>query len=314
MRKTLLPVLLAGVVMPFAAFAQDTQAPAAGTAPAATQDSAPAGSMEPAASPTGGDAATTTTTTAPAGSSGTAATTTAPSGTGTAATTDMDADTDTAVTTDTDTDANVTVTTTTPSADSGTNMASTSAVEGPFVTVPPSGAWRASDLEGKDVYDTTGENIGSISDVLLSEDGEVIAVLVGVGGFLGIGQKDVAVAMDALEFGPTKTEGLPTEAEAQATAETAAPASGGMAADPAAPAGGDLTASTTETVTPVVGEDNLPDRIVLNVTREELENAAAYGEAEDADDMNTMDTTGAAPAEPAGSTGMAPASEAPTQQ
>jgi cytoskeletal protein RodZ len=307
MRKTLLPVLLAGVVMPFAALAQDNQTPATGTAPAATQDSAPAGSMEPAASPTG-DAATTTSTTAPAG---TAATTTAPAGTGTAATTDMEADTDTAVTTDTDTDDNVTVTTTTPSADTGTDMASTSAVEGPFVTVPPSGAWRASDLEGKDVYDTTGENIGSISDVLLSEDGEVMAVLVGVGGFLGIGQKDVAVAMDALEFGPTKTEGLPTEAEVQATAETAAPASGGMVADPAAPAGGDMTASTTETVTPVVGEDNLPDRIVLNVTRDELENAAAYGEAEDADDM---DTTGAAPAEPAGSTGMAPASEAPTQQ
>lgn len=306
MRKTLLPVLLAGVVMPFAALAQDNQTPATGTAPAATQDSAPAGSMEPAASPTG-DAATTTSTTAPAG---TAATTTAPAGTGTAATTDMEADTDTAVT-DTDTDDNVTVTTTTPSADTGTDMASTSAVEGPFVTVPPSGAWRASDLEGKDVYDTTGENIGSISDVLLSEDGEVMAVLVGVGGFLGIGQKDVAVAMDALEFGPTKTEGLPTEAEVQATAETAAPASGGMVADPAAPAGGDMTASTTETVTPVVGEDNLPDRIVLNVTRDELENAAAYGEAEDADDM---DTTGAAPAEPAGSTGMAPASEAPAAQ
>jgi hypothetical protein len=292
--------------MPFAALAQDNQTPATGTAPAATQDSAPAGSMEPAASPTG-EAATTTTTTAPAG---TAATTTAPAGTGTAATTDMEADTDTAVT-DTDTDDNVTVTTTTPSADTGTDMASTSAVEGPFVTVPPSGAWRASDLEGKDVYDTTGENIGSISDVLLSEDGEVMAVLVGVGGFLGIGQKDVAVAMDALEFGPTKTEGLPTEAEVQATAETAAPASGGMVADPAAPAGGDMTASTTETVTPVVGEDNLPDRIVLNVTRDELENAAAYGEAEDADDM---DTTGAAPAEPAGSTGMAPASEAPAAQ
>ncbi|NDV88970.1 hypothetical protein GTW51_20005 [Aurantimonas aggregata] len=310
MRKTLLPILLAGVVMPFAAFAQDTQAPATGTAPAATEDSAPAGSMEPAASPTGGDAATATTT-APAGTAGTAATTDMESDTDSAATTDMDADTDTAVTTDTDTDDSVTVTTTTPSADMGTDLASSSAVEGPFVTVPPSGAWRASDLEGKDVYDTTGENIGSIGDVLLSENGEVIAVLVGVGGFLGIGRKDVAVAMDALEFGPTKTEGLPTAAEAQASAETAAPASGGMAADPAAPAGGDMTASTTETVTPVVGEDNLPDRIVLNVTREELENAAAYGEAEDADDMGM---TGAAPAEPAGSTGMAPASETPVQQ
>lgn len=288
MRKTLLPVLLAGVVMPFAAFAQGTEAPATGTAPAMTEETAPVDTMEPGATDT-------TTTTAPAGT------------TGTAATTDMDTDTDTAVTPGMDTDTD-TATTTTTTIDGSSDMASANAIEGPFVTVPPTGAWRASDLEGKDVYDTAGENIGSISDVLLSENGEVMAVLVGVGGFLGIGQKDVAVSMDALEFGPGKTDGLPTAAEASATADAAAPATGGMAADPAAPAGGDMTASTTETVTPVIGDDNLPDRIVLNVTRDQLENATAYGEVEDASDM---DTTGAAPAT---GTGMAPASEAPAAQ
>ena len=291
MRKTLLPILLAGVVMPFAAFAQTTEAPATGTAPAMTEEAAPADTMDP--------AATDTTTTAPAGTAGTAATT------------DMETDTDTAVSPGLDTDTDTATTTTTTTMEGTSDMASANAIEGPFVTVPPTGAWRASDLEGKDVYGADGESIGSISDVLLSEEGEVIAVLVGVGGFLGIGQKDVAVAMDALEFGPGKTEGLPTAAEASATTDATAPAAGGMAADPAAPAGGDMTASTTETVTPVVGDDNLPDRIVLNVTLEELENATAYGEAEDAADM---DTTGAAPAAPAADTGMAPASEAPAAQ
>ena len=289
MRKTLLPMLLAGVVMPFAAFAQDTQAPATGTAPSMTDESKPAEMTEPAAPDAAAtpDSTATDTTTPPADTSGTAAMPEADTGSDMAAT---------------------------PDSEAGADMAS---AEGPFVTVEPTGSWRASDLEGKEVYDTTGENIGSISDVLLSEQGEVLAVLVGVGGFLGIGEKDVAVSMDALEFGPGKTEGLPTEAEAEATADAAAPAApaaGGMAADPAAPAGGaETTASTTEPVTPVVGEDNLPDRIVLNVTREELESAPAYGE--EADDMDNDDAaaTGAAPTTPATDSGMAPASNAPAQ-
>ncbi|MEH6721460.1 MAG: PRC-barrel domain-containing protein [Aurantimonas endophytica] len=278
--------------MPFAAFAQGTTAPATTETPSMSDESAPAQSMEPAASPDAGGSTTDSTTTA-------TDTVTPPAGdaSDTAETPDMDTDTDTAAT---------------PGMDTGSDMASTSAGEGPFVTVEPTGAWRASDLEGKDVYDTTGENIGSISDVLLSEQGEVMAVLVGVGGFLGIGEKDVAVSMDALEFGPGKTEGLPTEAEAEATADAAAPAAGGMAADPAAPAGGaETTASTAEPVTPVVGEDNLPDRIVLNVTREELENAPAYGEADDGTDDAAA--TGSAATTPATDTGMAPASEPAAQ-
>ena len=97
----------------------------------------------------------------------------------------------------------------------------------------------------------------------------MIAVLVGVGGFLGIGAKDVAVSMEALEFGPGRMEGL-----SSAPAADAAPA-GGMAADPAA-----APATDAAPAQPTVGDDNLPDRIVLAVTREELEAAPAYGEPE----------------------------------
>jgi len=44
------------------------------------------------------------------------------------------------------------------------------------------------------------EDIGEINDVILNRDGEVQAVLVDIGGFLGIGERQVAVDMDALEF------------------------------------------------------------------------------------------------------------------
>src|SRR5690606_13493605 len=45
-----------------------------------------------------------------------------------------------------------------------------------------------------------GENIGSVTDLVISEDGDVEAVVVGVGGFLGIGQKNVALEFDTVEW------------------------------------------------------------------------------------------------------------------
>src|SRR5699024_1919715 len=45
-----------------------------------------------------------------------------------------------------------------------------------------------------------GENIGSISDIVLSPEGEAEAVVIGVGGFLGIGKKDVAIEYDVIQW------------------------------------------------------------------------------------------------------------------
>jgi sporulation protein YlmC with PRC-barrel domain len=56
----------------------------------------------------------------------------------------------------------------------------------------------ASDIIGKTVYSRTNENIGEVNDVILSGNG-VQAVILGVGGFLGIGEKDVAVSMNSIE-------------------------------------------------------------------------------------------------------------------
>ncbi|TYC51340.1 PRC-barrel domain containing protein [Rhodobacterales bacterium] len=61
----------------------------------------------------------------------------------------------------------------------------------------------ASNMIGKYVMNGTNddaESIGDINDVVINRDGEVRAVIVGVGGFLGIGEKDVAVDFDRLSF------------------------------------------------------------------------------------------------------------------
>ncbi|WP_265520083.1 PRC-barrel domain-containing protein [Nitratireductor luteus] len=57
----------------------------------------------------------------------------------------------------------------------------------------------ASNLIGETVYSGTGteaENIGKVTDIVISGDGNVEAIVVGVGGFLGIGRKEVALQYD----------------------------------------------------------------------------------------------------------------------
>jgi sporulation protein YlmC with PRC-barrel domain len=58
----------------------------------------------------------------------------------------------------------------------------------------------ASDYIGKTVYDTTGANIGEVNDLIVSENGQINAVILGVGGFLGIGEKNVAVSIPSVQM------------------------------------------------------------------------------------------------------------------
>ncbi len=61
-------------------------------------------------------------------------------------------------------------------------------------------AVRAEDLQGKRVYGANNEDIGEISDLLVTQDGQIDAFVVDVGGFLGIGEKEVAIGMQNIDF------------------------------------------------------------------------------------------------------------------
>jgi ribosomal 30S subunit maturation factor RimM len=58
----------------------------------------------------------------------------------------------------------------------------------------------ADDLMGTTVYGPNDESVGDIGNIALNADGQVDAVIVDVGGFLGIGEKPVALGMDNLNF------------------------------------------------------------------------------------------------------------------
>ena len=68
-----------------------------------------------------------------------------------------------------------------------------------FITQQSADQWVASKFKGTDVIGNDNEKIGDVSDILFDKTGKIEAYVVGVGGFLGIGAKDVALAPSAFQ-------------------------------------------------------------------------------------------------------------------
>ncbi len=66
-------------------------------------------------------------------------------------------------------------------------------------TTVPADALTIATYYNVDVYDPQDNKIGDVNDILLDKAGKVQAVIVGVGGFIGVGEKDVAVPFSALK-------------------------------------------------------------------------------------------------------------------
>ena len=68
------------------------------------------------------------------------------------------------------------------------------------MTAPPSESWTVTNYCKQAVYDPKESKIGDVDDVLVDKSGKITGLVVGVGGFLGVGEKDVIVP-----FGSVKT-------------------------------------------------------------------------------------------------------------
>jgi hypothetical protein len=83
--------------------------------------------------------------------------------------------------------------------------AATTKSDAKFISAQSADQWVASKFKGTDVIGANNEKIGDVDDLLFTKDGKILAVVVGVGGFLGIGQKDVALDMTAFQVVPADT-------------------------------------------------------------------------------------------------------------
>ena len=96
---------------------------------------------------------------------------------------------------------------TTPSPSASTTTpakptASTAAASGKFITKQTSDQYLMSKFKGTDVIGTDDKKIGDVSDILFDKEKKILAYIVGVGGFLGIGSKDVALEPAAFQMVP----------------------------------------------------------------------------------------------------------------
>jgi hypothetical protein len=126
------------------------------------------------------------------------------------------------------------------------------------------GDWRASKVVGISVYNDNKEKLGSINDFLMDKNGTIKAVVLGVGGFLGMGEHLVAVSLDKVKFvnEPIVYSG---------TASTAAPnGGGGTMMNPPAPPASTTTGSVGTGAATAKANPWYPDHAVFNATKEEL--------------------------------------------
>ena len=133
---------------------------------------------------------------------------------------------------------------------------------GQFLTQEKAGQWRASKLKGLNVYNNNNEKIGDIDELLVDSTGKIQAVVIGVGGFLGMGEHEVAVPFDQVKF----TSESRREAKADANNKEVNNKSAA-----------DTTATTkTSTTSNTTADRAVPDHAVYNATKDQLKSAPQF--------------------------------------
>jgi sporulation protein YlmC with PRC-barrel domain len=78
-----------------------------------------------------------------------------------------------------------------------TGFAAAQTMQAPIMTAPPPGK-TVTKYYKQSVYDPAKDKSGTVDDVIISENGQVTGLIIGVGGFLGAGEKDVGVPLNAV--------------------------------------------------------------------------------------------------------------------
>jgi len=140
------------------------------------------------------------------------------------------------------------------------------------------GTWRTSKLIGLNVYNNNNEKIGDINELISEASGKIDAVVIGVGGFLGMGERNVSLPWTQLKFVME-----PHSANTASTSTTRSTTTG--AGTPVA---------TTTTTTTTVGNRDYPDHVVINMTKDQLKVLPAFKYLSDTSSTTTRTSPGPA--------------------
>lgn len=141
--------------------------------------------------------------------------------------------------------------------------------------------WRASKLIGVDVYNAANEKIGDINELMTDSAGKIDIVVIGVGGFLGMGTHNVGIPFAQLKW---VNEPPKSTTASGTTARTT----------------GAGTSATTTTTTTTTASQDYPDHAVVDMTKDQLKALPAFKYASDTPSSRTTTTTtpAAPPANP----------------
>jgi hypothetical protein len=125
------------------------------------------------------------------------------------------------------------------------------------VAVHRDGEWRSSKLIGLDVYNDANEKIGAIEELIVDKSSKVENIVLGVGGFLGMGEHYVAVPMDKLKW---VNEPVRTSSTAPADKTTVGANNGSGTTD----------ANRSTRPARAADEKWYPDHAIYNTTKDQL--------------------------------------------
>lgn len=127
-----------------------------------------------------------------------------------------------------------------------------------FITKADPGQYRASQLVGVKIYNPQDENIGNVNELIVDKKGSIVGVVIGVGGFLGIGEKNVALPYSVISW---------VDMPPPAPDTTAAPPAGGA---------GPTTPTPAPAAAPRNTVQDYPYRGTLAMTKEQLQGAPDF--------------------------------------
>jgi hypothetical protein len=138
------------------------------------------------------------------------------------------------------------------------------------------GEWRASKMIGVNVYNDSNEKLGSIDELIMKKDGKIDKVIIGVGGFLGVGQHEIAVNLDQLKF---SDQPLPSTTASTTTSTGSSTSS---------------TSSTTGSSTMATrsnADEWYPDHATMSATKDQLKAMPEFKYTEATSTTTTTTTT-----------------------
>ena len=132
------------------------------------------------------------------------------------------------------------------------------------------GEWRTSKVIGVNVYNDSNEKLGSIDELIMTKEGKIDKVIVGVGGFLGVGQHDIAVNFDQLKFTDQPVPSTTASTSAPAPSTTTSSTTTSPSTAPTSTVGSSSASSRT------TADEWYPDHAVMSATKDQLKSMPEF--------------------------------------